>query len=108
MTDRIISLSVGTKSDDEWTHTFHQISAIATDLDRASDFTYVSVSSSIVGDDDPIDSDGELYYDQETLTKVRRALWNVLANKTEDLPASVLDDLISGMQNEGILFRERR
>jgi hypothetical protein len=48
------------------------------------------------------EDDGEDYYDEETLVKVYRALVNSGASDRQAVEA------ISEMQNEGILFRERR
>jgi hypothetical protein len=107
--ERIISLSVGTTAAEDWFKTFQQISEIATALDKSEDFTYISVSSTVAGTDDGSEGDPDgLYYDDKTLDKVRRALWVVLANKSEGIPASVITDMITEMQNEGIFFRERR
>jgi hypothetical protein len=44
----------------------------------------------------------ELYYDEETLAKVKRVLDNV---KSIDYGG---EEIISMLQNEGILFRERK
>lgn len=109
MPDRIISLTVGTVGAEDWFKTFQQISEIATALDKADDFNYVSVSSSVVEDNPQPEGDPEgLYHDDETLTKVRRALVRVLELRRNNVPDQLITDLITEMSSEGILFRERR
>lgn len=102
-TDRIISLTVGTKEAEEWFRTFQEISELAANL--GASHHYVSVSSSVcaetfetemeVGNDD-------LYYDENTLMKVREALGKFLKDDHQ------IKDVINEMRNAGILFRERR
>lgn len=47
-----------------------------------------------------------LHYDDQTLTKVHKALHD--AYRGPDDPILVATELISAMQNAGILFRERK
>lgn len=105
---RLVSLSVGTETAEEYVHVFQDISELARNL--MVSYKYVTVSANIIDteDDKPEGDPDGLYYDDKTLDKVRRALWAVLANKSEGLPASVITDMITEMQNEGIFFRERR
>lgn len=105
MMDRLISLSVGTEGAEDYFSTFQDVSELARNMGAVHN--YVNVTASAV--DAPVDdAPEELYHDENTINKVRQALWAALASKTEDIPASILDDMINSMQNVGILFRERR
>lgn len=110
MTDRLISLTVGTKGAEEWFRTFQDFSELAGNL--GSVHHYVNVTSSVVENDEESDdsSSESLYHDANTLVKVKRAIRNALlkngcaANTTLD---EVVDDIVTETLNEGILFRER-
>ncbi len=47
----------------------------------------------------------DLFHDEGTLMKVRHAFWEVLGNTVRERQ---ITDIISEMQNTGLLFRERR
>lgn len=107
--NRIISLSVGTSGAEDWFRTFQQVSEIATALDKAKDFTYISVSSTVADDDDEPECDPQgLYHDDNTLMKVRSALVKVLDLHQVEPSGNLVTNLIIQMQHEGILFREQR
>lgn len=100
MTDRLISLTVGTKEAAEWFNTFQQMGNLANDLGKTHH--YVSISSTEVdGEEESYDGEENLYYDHHTLNKVRFALTKVL----DDTGVNVA---INEMLNAGIVFRERR
>lgn len=106
MVQRLVSLTVGTNDEAyDYFQIFNQISEIATDLDKANHFGYINVSSQRVDDEDA-ETEKEprsepLHYDEFTLMKVRRALLKY------GISDNICTDLITNMQNEGILFRER-
>lgn len=104
MVQRLVSLTVGMDETEDYFQTFQKISEIATDLDRAGDFSYINVSAQRV--DEEVEPEQEqrsepVYYDEFTLMKVRRAIIKY------GISDNICTDLISNMQNEGILFRER-
>jgi hypothetical protein len=99
MTNRLISLTVGTQEAEEWFRTFQEISELAANL--GASHHYVSVSS--IDPEEQSEEDYEdLYYDEKTLEKVGR----VLLNHGIDLER--IPSVLSEMKNAGILFRERR
>lgn len=105
--DRMISLSIGTVGAEEWMQVFQDISELARGMgtDR-----YVSVSSTPIDDipEDPPETEDELYYDDQTLEKVRDALAEILIeNHSARSMQDIITDCIGAMQNAGILFRER-
>jgi hypothetical protein len=109
MTDRLISLTVGTKGAEEWFRSFQDLSELANNLGNVHH--YVSLSSSAMGDEEPDPIDNDLYYDENTLRKVHNELVIVLSRcgagehmASEDLATTIIGEL----QNSGILFRERR
>lgn len=73
-------------------------------------FASVSMYSSMLDEDDGVEERGE-YFDENTMFKVRSGIESGLsplysAEKESELQ-QMITDIISGMQNEGILFRER-
>jgi hypothetical protein len=107
MTNHLISLTVGTEGAEEWFRAFQDLSELANNLGTVHH--YVSVSSSAVGNEesDPIDDD--VYYDDNTMVKVREALVSTLSRLGSGTSASqAADAVILELQNAGILFRERR
>ena len=110
MTDRMISMSLITDGAESWMESFQKVSEIATDLEKSESFKHISVTATRMDVDDSapeIDPQG-LYFDENTLTKVRRALKHVLEQRAQYVPESMITDLVIEMQNEGILFREQR
>jgi hypothetical protein len=97
--DRLISLTVGTVGDDEYCATMQDVSELAVALGAKHD--YVSLSAHAF-DAAESDEDDELYYDDKTLEKVTNVL------RSHGLSSQLVTDLISDLQNAGILFRERR
>lgn len=101
MTNRLISLTVGTEGAEEWYRTFQDLSELATNLGAVHQ--YVSIASSAIEEDDEDDAasnhDPEgLYYDEYTMIKVYKTL--------EDYTTRP-EDIINSLLNAGILFRER-
>lgn len=103
--DRLITLSVGTNDDEDHVRVHQDLSELARNLTVGHD--YVNVSSSLFNDlgDDEQDSDecaGEhLRYTEDTIFKVRQALAQLFTDK------QVITNIITEIQNAGILFRER-
>lgn len=100
MMDRLISLSVGTDGAEDYFRTFQDISELARNLGAVHDYVTVSASAVVGGSDDEPDED--LFYDENTLVKVREAIMR--RGIKDDLATLIITDL----QNAGILFRERR
>ncbi len=99
----LVSLAVGAKDAEDHARLFQDISELSRNL--AEDHDYVSVTSTLVGEDDEEDvEDEDLYHDHNTLVKVREALQRGVTGLTDDMAM----DLIGEIQNAGILFRERR
>lgn len=105
MATRVVSLTIGTREDDEWKHVFEMLSQIG--AEAGATHHYASVTS-VDTDANDVDPD-ELTHDENTLAKVRIALHNTLWGK---LPAAGFDDLITDivndLQNMGLFFRERQ
>lgn len=73
---------------------------------RLKDLDYVSVSCFRATEEDELDADEtEEFHDENTLVKVRAALYEALG---PSFPRTQVDDIINSMQTYGILFRERR
>jgi len=106
MTDRITTLSVGTKGAEEWFRLFEQLSVLANRL--GSSHHHVSISATAIDeievDDEPHEN---LHYDEFTIMKVRSAIIKALHDNLGDPPENLVDDLVGAMLNAGILFRER-
>lgn len=109
--EHLISLSVGTKGVDDHAQTHQDLSELARNLGVTHN--YVSVSSSVFGEDDEEADDAgcgleHLHYDEDTLGKVRDALAKILVeNQNARSMAAIITDCVNEMQNAGILFRER-
>lgn len=109
MTDRLISLTVGTKGAEEWFRAFQDLSELANNLGNVHH--YVSVSSSALGDEEPDPVSDDLYHDENTLRKVHETLVIVLSRSgagTHMAGEDIATNIIGELQNAGILFRERR
>jgi len=98
--DRIISLSVGTHGAEDYFSIFQDVSELARNLGEER---YVSVSATMIGDEPGDDEDevDKLYYDEDTLMKVRKIL------RERGLSNLIIDEIINDLLNAGILFRER-
>ena len=96
--DRLVSLSVGTCGAEDYQNTFLDVSELAKGL--APTHTYISVSAQKLGDSDTEDRE-ELRHDENTLNKVREAIVG------SGFTVKTATELISAIQNAGILFRER-
>jgi hypothetical protein len=108
MTDRIISLYVGTDDDEGWRQIFQDFSELAHSIGER--YHYVGVSSTFAGVDDSepeCDPQG-LYYDENTIVKVREAIKEAVETRVATAPESLITDIITEIQNAGILFRESR
>lgn len=102
MASRLISLTVNTDGAEDYFQTFQKLSEIAIDLDKAGDFRYINVSA--VRNDEIDDDEPELVYTEFTLKRVHDAIKNAVPYIDEQGAT----DIISEMQNAGILFREAR
>lgn len=101
-----INLSALVSNAQQWNDIYKEFTGIAREWGERVE--YISVSSTVVGDDVEIvvEEDETLpgeYADEDTMTKVKMALASVQ-------PSSLtpVNDAIIAMQNAGILFRERR
>ena len=109
MSDRLITLTVGTKEADEWFGTFQELSELAANLGVAHDYVDVSSTSFIDLSTGSFESDEfvvereELHYDENTLMKVVAGINTAVP----ELTGEQVVDIVNAMQNEGILFRER-
>lgn len=99
--DRLISLGVGTDGDDDYFQTHQDLSELARNL--GATHNYVSMMAQSVVDDDSDTDEEELYYDENTLFKVREAM---MINGW--ITGEMCDEIINRLQNAGILFRERK
>lgn len=107
--DRLISLGVGTKGDEDFNQTYQDLSELCRSLAVSHDYTNLTAQS--VGDDTEEDESEELYFDETTMFKVRAALMNVLISHYGSNPVAnntVVTDMMNEMQTAGILFRERK
>lgn len=108
MATRVVSLTIGTREDDEWKHVFEMLSQIGAELGVTHHYASVTSVDTDANDVDDVDPD-ELTDDENTLAKVRIALHNTLWGK---LPVAGFDDVImdivNDLQNMGIFFRERQ
>jgi|SRR5690349_2950412 len=100
--DRLVSLSVGTEGAEDYFSTFQDISELAKNL--GATHRYVNVNANVFDeleiDPEPEQEVESLYYDENTLAKVRQVMTNAV------LP-EIAESLITDLQNAGILFRER-
>jgi hypothetical protein len=107
--DRLLSLSVGTDGSEDYIRTFQDLSELVKSLGESHD--YVNVSACAVNEVDE-DSAEELCYDENTLFKVRaaveKAVRDSLGGNGPAIIDSVVANIINEIQNEGILFRERK
>jgi len=113
MTNRLISLTVGTEGAEEWFRCFQDLSELATNLGAVHH--YVNVASSVAGEDEEPTCDPEgLYHDEFTVFKVHQTIMNEI--ETVNVPGVILSPeekqdlataIINKLQNAGILFRER-
>lgn len=100
----LISLSIGTVGADDHARTFQEMSELSANL--APSHPYVSLSSNLADDNDVPDED--IFYDEQTLFKVRDAVEKAITVHFGLGNPKVTTDVIIEMQNAGILFRERR
>jgi hypothetical protein len=100
MAGRMTSLTVITKDDAELAkHTFEMLCEIGAELSLTHH--YASVST-LDPDETGGDESEDLYHDENTLVKVRKAIRSVVFNEDR------ITDIVIAMQNEGILFREKK
>lgn len=99
--DRLVSLGVGTKDAEDFSQTFQDLSELARNLGVNHDYVNVTASGVKV-DSDEEPSDEELYYDEDTLVKVREAVFKACQS------SFAVDEIVNNLLNAGILFRERR
>jgi hypothetical protein len=93
-----INLSVMVDNSEDWRDVFSEFTSVAGDLDKA--YAGVTVTSYDLSSSPKDDS--EEYYDEYTMLKVHKAITECAFT---DHTAT---DIISALQNAGILFRERR
>lgn len=96
--DALVTLGVSTKGADDRAQTFQELSELAANLSVTHD--YVNVSATMV-DDVEDDEPEQLYADGNTIQKVLDAIMDL------GYSARSASDIVSRIQNAGILFRER-
>lgn len=110
VTDRIMTLTVATTDVRHDQHAVLQhLNEIAVDLDKAHDFDYITVSSvrpSNLDEEDPGCDHEKLTYDDQTIKKVFEAIKEGLSHLAAD-DHMMANNVLLGLQNAGILFRER-
>lgn len=95
---RLVSLSVGVSDSEGYARTYEDLSDLARELSKVHD--YVNLTTQIQTTD--VDEIEECpYHDEETITKVKRALLD------SALTIPQMEYAFAAMQNAGILFRER-
>lgn len=94
---RVVRLDIGTVGAEDYFTTFQDISELARNLGVAHE--YVSVSCGVVGEEGELKN---LHHDENTLVKVHEAIVK------EGLNEQSATEIITTLQNAGILFRERR
>lgn len=105
--DRMVSLTVGTTGAEDYQRTFMDISELARNM--VDTHEYVNVSAQKIDEPDESDEPGcnheQLHHDDVTLIIVRQVLQNNTGSFGKD--EQNVTNLISALQNAGILFRER-
>jgi hypothetical protein len=98
----MISFGVGTVGEEDYFSTFQDISELARNLGITH--KYISVTASVVGEDESPYEHEELHHDEQTIYTVRRAIAKALQVDVNDGPVL---EVIQELYNAGILFRER-
>jgi hypothetical protein len=103
-----LSLSVLVRGSVEWDEIHNRFCQDMRELSPR--FSSVSLYSSLLDEEDGIEDGGE-YFDEKTLLKVRAGIESGLSarfssERGHDV-SQLITDIIIGIQNEGILFRER-
>lgn len=96
--ERLVSLSVGTTGAEDFFSTYQDMSELAANLGVNHD--YVSVTATLVNNDEEDDAPEELYHDEFTLLKAKRAIMEI------GLSTRSAEDIINHLQNAGLLIRE--
>jgi hypothetical protein len=112
MTKRMISLSAVTNGSEEYYRLFQDLSELANNLSAVHE--YVTMNATWFSDDEGPQGDPDgLYFDEATMFKVRQAIMDAIAKELR-VPVDsyqIMDklamDIITELQNAGILFRER-
>lgn len=102
-----LNMNVQTTTAEEWRRVWGDFNELADGYAKL--FSTISVSSFDLNvSDQDQRPDEELFYDEQTLQKVRNALILAMNKRAIDtLGNGIVDSLINEMQNAGILFRER-
>lgn len=95
---RIVTLTVVIKKQEEAQELLRMFNAIMYTIESDPTFGDKTISTSI----NTFDADEELYYDDETLDKVRDAI-----GETVMIGDQAVIEVITAIQNAGVLFRER-
>ena len=101
MAQRIISLSV-TPAEEDQEFVYNAITYAAVQVGRDCPNSNVMFSAHSYDEDEIVDPIEDVYYDEDTLAKVREALRSV------GMSHLMADDAVLALQNAGILFRERK
>lgn len=104
--DHLVSLSVGTNGEDDFLQTHQDLSELARNLGTER---YVSVTANVFPmDDEEDDAVDESVCRREHLTHSENTLEKVIrAIEGEGFTTKTASELVTAIQNAGILFRER-
>lgn len=97
--DRLVSLNVSIKGDEDFFQTFQDLSELAANL--SENHGYVTVSANRIDDVEVDESEERLFYDENTLPKVSKVLMDL------GVDSELAADIITHCLAAGILFRER-
>jgi hypothetical protein len=100
-----ISLTIGVQGPEQWNYVYGLMNSVAANLpgEDFGDIPYVSLSSSLVDDDDLEPDPDHLFCDERTILKVLG-----LFTRHTGLSEESARELMMEMANAGILFRERQ
>jgi hypothetical protein len=94
----MITLTVGINDPEDWGTVYDTMCQISSEMGR--EYPYVSVSSALTDDD--VLEEQDITFNEGTMFKVRHALLS------SSLSTDEVNDVVNAMQNDGLVFRERR
>lgn len=97
--DRLITLGVGTKGNDDYRQTFEKIAELGIKLGETHG--YVNLSANMIPGNAEIEEDEPVYHDENTIYRVREAIMNIGLN------SQTTEMILKSLDKAGIVFRER-
>lgn len=97
-----ISMYVTPKDEEKTAAIFDRFTTMSAELRSLCSSISVNSNSWIEDEDLKTDAEGELYHDEQTLVKVAAGIRQALPN----CPYNTVQNIINGIMNEGVLFRE--